>query len=332
MEVQSKLMYGHACKSADQPLLSIMIPTFNRGQTLVRAIDSAINQNKLFSFEVIVVSNNPEDDFKDLIDRYKDQENLFFYKNDENIGMVRNSNRCVELARGKYVAFLHDDDYLLDNYSKVINDFINGFDGKCLITGRYLEYENGPRKIDKIKKIIRKIYFIPDLYRKKIKSITIKDCLRSDINTYYSPSCGTIFEKEAFLSIGGFDNNIPYSFDIDFFLRFNLKYKVYETTEMCAVYSIGNNASLKPEVRRLYFWYYVENHIPFFEKNHIDDVFIQKNRNMLIYSMYVHSADVVSKEELGFKIDRYNKARWYLFRVKCLMYYFNHNLDIQRIR
>ncbi len=332
--VESKMIFGdyEKCKS---PILSILIPTYRGSDYLLQAIDSAINQAHDICYEVIVVSNDPSNDFLDIRQRYKNASNLFIYQNSENIGMVGNSNRCVELARGRYIAFLHDDDYLLDNYMSVFKEYImNNQNIKCLITGRYVEFEGKEKKSLRIKKILRTIYFVPDLYRKKLKKITLNNCLRSGTNIYLSPSCGTIIEKDAFVAIGGFDDKIVYSFDFDFFLRFNAIYDVYEVTEECSVYRIGDNASLKSNVKYEFFDYFRSGFMEIMKKNKVDEKYLEKNRKQLIYTVYKQLGkglddELKDKQEV---VETVGVVRMALYRFMTTMYFYNHNLDIQRLR
>lgn len=332
---ESRLIIGdyEKCKS---PILSIMIPTYGRADYLVKAIDSALQQKVVqFSYEVVVVSNDPDDSLDTIVDRYKNVDNFFLYRNERNIGMVGNSNRCVNLARGKYIAFLHDDDYLLDNYLRTIEEYVlSDSKIKCFIPGRYILFENdcvAYRKAIK-KATLRRIYIIPDLYRKKVKKLSLKDSLRAGTNCYFSPSCGTVFEKKAFAENGGFDNTIIYSWDFDFFLRFNVKYDVYTCSEMCAVYRMAENASLRSEVKYDFYDYQKKRFLALMKENHVDDKYIQQNKDEIIYTIYKQWPEDIKKELLkrGEELPQLNTIRWMVYKLKTLLYYYNHNLDIQR--
>lgn len=331
---RSNLILGdyEKCK---EPILSILIPTFRGSNYLYKAIDSALGQESSLRFEVVVVSNDPLNPLNDVIEKYKGRNNFFLYQNLENIGMVGNSNRCAELARGKYIAYLHDDDYLLSNYLSVISKYLEkNSEIKCLLTGRYIEYEGTVKKSQLVKKYLRKIYIFPDLYRKKLKKISLADCLRSGTNIYYSPSCGTVILKEAFQKVGGFDNTIPYSFDLDFFLRFNAVYDIYETTEFCSVYRMGDNASLKREVKYEFFNYFCGRYMDIMIQNNVDNKYLSKHKKTFIYTIYKRlgldlETELTNRKE---SIEKVGAVRRELYRLLTAIYFYNHNLDIQRLR
>lgn len=92
------------------PKVTIAIPTHNRGRFLPKAIESVLSQT-YSDFELLVVDNASTDNTKKVVKQYKDSR-LRYYRNKSNIGMINNWNRCVKLARGKYLVILGDDDLL----------------------------------------------------------------------------------------------------------------------------------------------------------------------------------------------------------------------------
>lgn len=334
----SNLVFGNL-ELVRKPLLSILIPTYKRSDYLNIAIESAINQkNVSCEYEIIVVSNNPEEDFSELIKRYNTIANLYIYVNEENIGMVSNSNRCVELARGKYVAFLHDDDYLLEDYISIVEKyfFVEGQAASCFITGRWLYFEKKDRGYYnlQIKNKLRRIYFIPDLYRKKVRYMKIKYSLYANKNCYGAPSCGTVILKKAFEEIGGFDSQIKYSWDLDFFLRFNLKYKILVCYEPCAVYRYGQNSSLKSEVKFDFYNYAKGKYIDFMKENKISPFYLRLFEMEISNSLYRHWKDALDLELAKRGINRpilKNRLKLCLFEWLSLIYYYTNNMDFQKL-
>jgi len=94
----------------DEPLVSICIPTYNRAGMITRAIDSALGQTYR-NIEVIVVDNASNDNTDAVVATYAD-ERLTYVKNERNLGLFGNFNRCIELATGKFLHILHSDDYI----------------------------------------------------------------------------------------------------------------------------------------------------------------------------------------------------------------------------
>ena len=203
--VESRLIFSQ-CTDAEIDI-SICIPTYKRADTLFEAIDSAIKQKSSgLSYEIIILDNDP--DFKntkisDMVQQ-KEFANLLYYKNTKNIGMFGNINRCFELARGRYVSLLHDDDLLCNGYLKSIKKFLYT---KCnCVINNFTFFSNTipDSGLDKrhmtykehIKYLIRMfiIFFLPEktqLYNWQSYFL--------HWNIFGPPSCGIIFEKKTFL-------------------------------------------------------------------------------------------------------------------------------------
>lgn len=94
------------------PLVSICIPTYNYRRFLPDALESALAQT-LRDIEIIVVDNHSDDGTMDLLAEYARRDTrVAAHRNAANLGMTANFNRCIELARGKYVKMLCADDVL----------------------------------------------------------------------------------------------------------------------------------------------------------------------------------------------------------------------------
>lgn len=96
-----------------EPELSIFIPTFRREDTLFETVKSAINQETNHIYEIIIVSNDPEQGSY-ISEKLKSLNcsRIYYYINCQNIGLCGNWNRGIELARSDYVSMIHDDDIL----------------------------------------------------------------------------------------------------------------------------------------------------------------------------------------------------------------------------
>jgi UDP-D-galactose:(glucosyl)LPS alpha-1,6-D-galactosyltransferase len=91
-------------------LISVLIPTYNRPNYFIQALESAINQT-FKNIEIIVCDNSQNNETKEIIEPYlKENINLRYYKNEENLGMVGNMRKCLHYAHGELIAFLLDDD------------------------------------------------------------------------------------------------------------------------------------------------------------------------------------------------------------------------------
>lgn len=93
-----------------RPAVSIIIPTFNRADTLPRALDSVLGQT-MRDWEIVLVDDGSTDQTSSIAQVYRDKlYRRFQYVRQENRGCSAARNRGIDIARGKFIAFLDSDD------------------------------------------------------------------------------------------------------------------------------------------------------------------------------------------------------------------------------
>lgn len=97
------------------PKVSILIPVFNRKDYIAECIQSALSQT-FMDFEVVVVDNASDDGTWEICQKFAilDQR-VRVFRNDSNIGPVRNWRRCAQEAKGELSKILFSDDCLEPN-------------------------------------------------------------------------------------------------------------------------------------------------------------------------------------------------------------------------
>jgi len=173
--VKSRLVYGNP-DSVPKPWISVVIPTYRRTHLLKNALDSVLTQHYTdFFWDIVIVDNEPDDgkenDTERLV-RSLDSDRILYYRNSENIWVGDNFNRCIQLARGEWVCFLHDDDILISNTLRTLGCLIRGYDTpqKPLgaIAASYIQIEYDP-VYDAIKEDIISETVKPEIYYKNQK-------------------------------------------------------------------------------------------------------------------------------------------------------------------
>ncbi|MDR3180172.1 MAG: glycosyltransferase, partial [Holosporaceae bacterium] len=92
----------------DFPLISVLIPTYNRVKFLPSALDSALKQDYP-NIEIIIVDNGSIDGTRELIANGNYGAQVKYFQQ-ENRGIAASRNSCVEKASGEWIAFLDSDD------------------------------------------------------------------------------------------------------------------------------------------------------------------------------------------------------------------------------
>lgn len=98
----------------NNPLISIIIPTYNRAHLISETLDSVLAQTYK-KWECIIVDDGSKDNSEEVIEKYLKRDSRFQYY-DRPLGRPKGANACrnygVEVSKGEYVIFLDSDDVL----------------------------------------------------------------------------------------------------------------------------------------------------------------------------------------------------------------------------
>lgn len=103
-------------KEETAPLVSVIMPAYRCADTISKAIDSALMQD--VPLEIIVLNDCSPDHLDTVMEQYRDEARVRYVKNEGNLGASGSRNRGVQMARGKYTAFLDADDWWEDGKLK----------------------------------------------------------------------------------------------------------------------------------------------------------------------------------------------------------------------
>ena len=91
-----------------QPLVSVVIATYNMGQYINLAVDSILNQTWQ-NLEVIVVDDGSQDNTSEVIQKYQHNEKVKYIRT-ENQGQPKAKNTGIRNTQGDFIAFCDADD------------------------------------------------------------------------------------------------------------------------------------------------------------------------------------------------------------------------------
>ena len=93
------------------PKVSVCIPVYNGSASIAESIASVLGQT-FKDFRLIVCDNCSTDNTEEVVQSFHDPR-LTYVRNEKNLGLVGNANRCLSLADGEYICILHHDDVML---------------------------------------------------------------------------------------------------------------------------------------------------------------------------------------------------------------------------
>ncbi len=180
----------------NKPLISIIIPTYNRAHLIHETLDSVLVQT-YSNWNCIVVDDGSTDNTEEILESYEKKDARFqYHKRPAN--RKKGANACrnygFELSKGKYVNWFDDDDIMLNNFLKlkIIEfqkspklDFVVSRGANFNSNGYYKELpisENNNNLLDHNNFILGKVFWTtPDFICKKssIKNILFDEVLKS---------------------------------------------------------------------------------------------------------------------------------------------------------
>jgi len=202
----------------EKSLISVILPTYKRGERLKKAIESVLNQTYQ-NFELIIIDDSPDSSISDVVSGIKDQR-IIYIKNKERLGFVRSLNKAASLTKGKYIARIDADDFWLDlkKLEKQTEFLENNPDYVLVGGGIVITDEAG-------KKIVR--YLHPEKDKDIRNSILLVD------NFTHS---SVLIRKESLERVSGYSENLDFAEDWDLWMKLGMVGKLYNFPEYFVQY------------------------------------------------------------------------------------------------
>lgn len=178
------------------PLISVYMPTYNRVQMAIRAIESVLAQDYP-NFELLVVDDASSDDtWQVLTNKYINDERIRFFRQSSGQGACAARNRAISEAKGEFVTGIDDDDEFLPNR---LSSLYRAYDDKysCVCSGYIWDYGS----VQKHLFTHRRVVALPELL---------------DLHTLSNQA---LVKRERMLALGGFDISLAAFQDYDMWVR-----------------------------------------------------------------------------------------------------------------
>ncbi len=183
------------------PRVSVLIPTFNRAEYLLTAVNSALEQT-FSDIEVIIVDDGSTDNTAQIVRGIKDPRVRYIHQ--ENSGVSAALNTAWRAAGGEYLARLDSDDMWLPTLLDRLMPALDSDPGLGLIYAR-------AQWMDAHGRLLPQVLGAPE----KFPGQTLKSLLYGD---YVTPMA-VVFRKECVESVGGYDESLIANEDWDLWIR-----------------------------------------------------------------------------------------------------------------
>ncbi len=183
-------------------MISIIIPTYNRGSRVKIAIESALSQTYK-DFEIIVVDDGSTDNTREILNPYKDHIRYFYQ---ENRGVASARNKGIRESRGEFIAFLDSDDYWLPEKLEMQADYFKTHPDVSMVYSRHWKKfeQTGEKELrPKNRKLVKGYIYSHVLFSSYIwmGSVMVRrDCLFT-VGLFSESDESLIVDKDMFLRI-----------------------------------------------------------------------------------------------------------------------------------
>lgn len=187
-------------------MVTVIIPTYNREKTIVRAVESVLTQT-YSDLELIVVDDCSTDNTEQLLMNIHDKR-LCYIKLDKNSGACVARNKGIELSQGTYIAFQDSDDSWRSDKLEIQINTLKKFNADIVFC--QAERHEFPAKFSKyFPKVNEGIISFENFIGESIVSTQLlfgkADCFRKIL----------------------FDEKMPRLQDFELMIRMSQKYKIY---------------------------------------------------------------------------------------------------------
>ena len=214
-------------RAVNHPLISIIIPTYNRWTFLLQAVESVFKQT-FSDYELIVIDDGSTDGTGEGLKPY---ENRLQYIYQENRGVSAARNTGLQAARGDWIAFLDSDDYWLPAKLETQVRFFAENPQALICQTEEIWIRHG-RRVNPHKKHRK---FSGDIFSPSL------------IRCIVSPSA-VMIRREFLSQIGPFDESLPACEDYDLWLRISCRFPVFLIEEPLVVKQGGHPDQLSRRI------------------------------------------------------------------------------------
>lgn len=255
------------------PFFSVCVPVYNGGAYLKQCLDSVLGQT-FQNFEIVVVDDGSSDDSVALIGQYAQREpRLRFHRNETNLGLVANWNKCLSLAQGTWVKFLFQDDFWEPSCLERVR---SQADGRSLVFhGRNFAFDG------EVRKSLRE-YYTSELARlppelSGVENISPELCAElvvkhPALNFFGEPS-SVAFRRELSSRIGAFDERLVQLCDYEFWTRIASSHAAYRIPEDLSTFRVHGGAASSANIATREFRYRYLDRLIVFQRFHDDPIY-----------------------------------------------------------
>jgi O-antigen biosynthesis protein len=211
------------------PAVSVIVPTYNRPHSLLVTLDSIAKQT-FRDFEVIVI-NDAGNSAADVIRNFADKFFVNYIEHKTNKGLSAARNTGIRTARGKYIAYLDDDDIYYPDHLETLVGFLDNSEFSVAYTDAYRS--NIIEEKGQLMEVEKDIPYSQDFDYEQIF-----------VDNFIPVLC-LVHQKSCLEKAGFFDETLKRNEDWDMCIRLSVNYKFFHIKKVtCEFTSRADGTSM----------------------------------------------------------------------------------------
>lgn len=268
---------------------SVVIPVFNKEDTIQATIQSVLNQTYT-NFELIVVNDGSSDESENKVENSIDDRLILIHKKNGGVSSARNLG--ITEAKGQYITFLDGDDEWEKDFLETIVSLIYKYPNISVFTTGFAFLIDG--------------LVIP---AQKIEDGIINNYFEQALNTPIVSSSSICIKKDVFQIISPFNEQITHGEDLELWARIGKIYKIAVSKQIKAYYRRGlenqaTNFMSNPNKS-------IVNYIKFdssqdiFEKKYFTKIIVSRFFSYLKRKQFIYASKIFLKYIKHIKVGEY---------------------------
>ncbi|RFC55320.1 glycosyltransferase family 2 protein [Brumimicrobium aurantiacum] len=199
-------------------MFSVVIPLYNKEQSITETIQSVLNQS-FQEFEIIVVNDGSKDRSVEVVKQIKDQRIRLVDQKNQGVSAAR--NKGIKEARNEWIAFLDGDDIWNDDHLATFVDLIQRYKDHYIFTSSF-------------------VYSIPreqHVNRPEVKDYVVDNYFKASLTEHLMWTSVVVVHKKCLVD-DLFCEDFVRGEDIDLWVRLAQKYKIVKSNHVTAEYKI----------------------------------------------------------------------------------------------
>ncbi|WP_191859308.1 glycosyltransferase family 2 protein [Hanstruepera ponticola] len=206
---------------------SIVIPLYNKANSIAETLNSVINQT-FSDFEIIIVNDGSTDKSLKVVEKFTDTRIKLLTTKNQGVSAARNFG--IKKAQGNYIAFLDADDFWKKNHLELLNMLLNKFPNcgmYCMAYAKKHKSLTYPARYNNVSKVNGWMGLIDDYFESSLKNAI-------------AWTSATMIPKKVLNEIGLFNEKIILGAgeDTDLWIRIALNYSVAFCNTITAIHNL----------------------------------------------------------------------------------------------